>query len=379
MERVKQAPPGDVMPDSPSPARLLDGHCTVFSHENSEVPNSRVIGDRQAYSCTWESPPPPPAPSEITLYAASWPPYVLLLVSCLAVAASGLGGNAARVMLQNSFVKNRFFAKYNYIVPNTLGSFLMGLFVRIIPPENTLPLSYRSFCVGFCGSFTTFSSWIVTLMVQSTAADAFEHLFIGGALPIMFFLWGRDCGRGVRWCCEHVFGCPWETWPSHPSRLRSIDAVWFLFLVIAAILAPVIVQVQINKGRIRVISTDDVRTVVIAPAGAVTRFLLSVYLNKKTSLAEFPLGTLAANLLGVLLAIIMLNMELTHIFDEWYVVVQHGICGALSTVSSLVNELVSFHGCGRVVFAYVYALVSVVVAIIIAGIGRPQNYHRSVN
>ncbi|CBZ29320.1 conserved hypothetical protein [Leishmania mexicana MHOM/GT/2001/U1103] len=255
----------------------------------------------------------------------------------------------------------------------------MGFSVTVLPPEAALPLTYRALCVGFCGSFTTCSSWIVKAMVQDTVAETFEHLFIGSAMPLVLFLWGRDCGCGVRWCGEHIIGSPCETWPLHRSLLRAVDAVFLVLVFLASILAPVLVQVYINTGGIRAISTDSVRMVVLAPAGAVTRFVLSVYLNKKACAAQFPLGTLAANLLGVLLAIIMYNMEVNHVSCEWCIAVQHGICEALSTVSSAASELVSFYGSGRILLAYVYALASVGCGALIAGVGRPQLYHRAVS
>ncbi|CAG9579441.1 conserved hypothetical protein [Leishmania major strain Friedlin] len=377
VEPVKQAFPADVPPAAHSPAGAPDGHGTVFSHHDGEEHNDSANRDEQA-SYPSQS-PLPPSPSAATPYTGNWPPYALLLVSCLIVAAAGLGGSAARVALQKCFEKNPFFPKYTYIGPNSLGSFLMGFSVTVLPPEGALPLTHRALCVGFCGSFTTFSSWIVKAMVQNTVADALEHLFIGGTMPLVFFLWGRDCGRGVRWCCEHVVDSPWETWPLHRSLLRAVDAVMFVLVFLASILAPVLVLVYIGEGGIRVISTDDVRMVVLAPAGAVTRFMLSVYLNKKACAAQFPLGTLAANLLGVLLAIIMYNMEVNHLSCEWCIAVQNGICGALSTVSSVANELVSFYGSGRMLSAYVYALVSVGFSVFIAGVGRPQLYRHAVS
>nr|CAJ2478528.1 unnamed protein product [Leishmania braziliensis] len=263
-------------------------HCTVFSHDDGEGRNSTASRNEQARYPS--QPPSLPAPLATTPYTDSWPPYVLLLVCCLTVAAAGIGGNAARVALKNCFAKSHFFPKYRYIGPNCLGSFLMGLFVVALPPEAALPLTHRALCVEFCDSFTTFSSWVVQVMAQDTAADAFEHLFLGGTTPVVFFLWGRDCGRGVRWCCAHVTDSPWGTWPSHRSLLRVTDAALFVLVALAAILALVLVQVSINEGGTQVLSTDDVRVVVLAPAGAVVRFLLSFCWNKKACVAQFPIG-----------------------------------------------------------------------------------------
>lgn len=318
------------------------------------------------------------ASSASTPYTSDWPPLLVLVLSCLSVAAAGLGGNAVRFAMENAFTKYPFFAKYDYIVPNSIGSFIMGLCATLLPPETHLPLVYRALCVGFCGSYTTFSTWMVKVMVQNTAGSAFEHLFIGGTMPVAFFLWGRDLGRLLRWCCAELLRCPWESWPTHRRLLRILDLTVFVLLVVAAVLVPVLIQVYIHKGRVRVISTDDIRMVVLAPAGAVVRYLLAFLLNKKDCLSQFPLGTLTANIVGVTLSIIMFNMEVAHPSKVWFVIVQQGISGALTTVSSLVNELVGFYGGGRVLFAYLYAFVTVGVSVFIGGIGRPQIYHRTV-
>ncbi|KPI84926.1 hypothetical protein ABL78_6018 [Leptomonas seymouri] len=276
------------------------------------------------------------------------------------------------------FAKHPFLSKFNYIQPNTIGSFVMGLAVTVLPAETHLPLTYRAVCVGFCGSFTTFSTWIVEAMVQNTAGDAFEHLFLGATMPIVFFIWGRDFGRSLRWCCADL-RCPWESWTAHRRGLRTLDLTVCALLVMAAVLSPVLVQVYINSDRVQVISTDDIRVVVLAPVGAVLRFLLAFYLNKRDCVAQFPLGTLIANSVAVVLAMIMLNMQVLHPWNAWFTIVQQGISGALSTVSSLVNEIVGFYGSGRTVLSYLYGIVTVGGCIFIGGIGRPQLYGRTVS
>lgn len=356
-------------------AAAVEDHSPI----NNTTPSTNVVhhldegGDEATTLDKATASPPTPLP-----YTADWPPYLALFLSCLSVAAAGLGGNAVRFAMENGFTKFPFFAKYDYIAPNFIGSFIMGLCATALPPETHLPLTYRAICVGFCGSYTTFSTWMVKVMVQNTAGDAFEHLFIGGTMPVVFFVWGRDLGRLLRWCCAERWDCPWESWTAHRRLLRALDFTVFALLVVAAVLAPVLVQVYINKGRVRVISTNDVRMVVLAPAGAVIRFLLAFFLNKKDCVAQFPVGTLAANLAGVTLSVIMFNMEVVHPSNAWFVIVQQGISGALTTVSSLVNELVGFYGGGRVRFAYLYAFITIGVSIFIGGIGRPQMYRRTV-
>jgi fluoride ion exporter CrcB/FEX len=359
---------GDVASEDHSPLNAVNDR-EASQHNTSD--NSGAASSHEAVAAPTASPPKP--------YTAEWSPYLVLVYSCLSVAAAGLGGNAVRFAVEKCFVTHPFFAKYDYIEPNSIGSFIMGLGVTLLPPETHLPLSYRAVCVGFCGSFTTFSTWMVKVMVQNTAGDAFEHLFLGATMPIVFFVWGRDLGKLLRWCCAELLHCPWESWTAHRSLLRAIDFTVFVLLVVAAVLTPVLVQVYVNKGRVRVISTDDIRMVVLAPIGAVLRFLLSFYLNKLDCVAQFPIGTLVANLIAVTLSIILFNMQVLHPSNAWLVIVQQGINGALSTVSSLVNELAGFYGGGRIGFSYVYGIITVGVSVFIGGIGRPQMYRRTVS
>ncbi|KAG5471482.1 hypothetical protein LSCM1_01573 [Leishmania martiniquensis] len=371
-----QAIPVNAQPDAHfTSTEAACGHRTLSSHSDGEGHN---MASRSEQIICPSRCPQSPRPLVTTPYTESWPPAVLLLLSCVVVGAAGLGGNATRVALENEFRANTFLPQLMYIGPNGLGACLMGFFVAALPPEAELPLTYRALCVGFCGSLTTFSAWIVKVVVQDTAADAFGHLFIGGTLPIVLFIWGRDGGRGARWCCERFIRCSWATWPSRRSVLWAVDVVVSVVAVLAAVLVPALVQVRMSDGDLHAI-TNDLRIVVLAPAGAVTRFVLSVSLNRKTCAAQLPWGTLAANLLGVLLAISMLNMALRDPSCEWYTAIEKGISGALSTVSTLAKELVGFYGRGRVLSAYVYALVSVGLSLLIAGIGRPQMYGHSVS
>lgn len=346
---------------SPLNATLHDDRSTASAHN--------APSDKDAASS--------PAPAQP--YTADWSPHLVLVLSCLSVAAAGLGGNAVRFAMERCFVKYPFFAKFDYLEPNSIGSFVMGLAATLLPPESHLPLTYRAVCVGFCGSFTTFSTWMVKSMVQNTAGAAFEHLFIAGTMPVVFFLWGRDLGRWLRWCCAQLLRCPWASWTAHWRLLQAVDVAVFVLLVVAAVLTPVLVQVYINKGRVRVVSSDDIRMIAFAPAGAVLRFLLSFYLNKRDCVAQFPVGTLVANVVAVTLSIILFNMEVLHPCNTWFAIVQQGISGALSTVSSVVNELVGFYGNGRVAFAYLYASVTIGISVFICGIGRPQMYRRTVS
>lgn len=137
---------------------------------------------------------------------------------------------------------------------------------------------------------------------------------------------------------------------------------------------PIAIQIGINQSVIHTITDAQLKAVVMAPAGAVARFLLAVTFNKREIIKYFPLGTLLANVLGVFLGVFMDNYAARRPWNAWYWIALNGVCGALSTVSSFVNEVHGFYISHRFVMAYFYLCVSVAITITITAIGRRDNY-----
>jgi len=104
-----------------------------------------------------------------------------------------------------------------------------------------------------------------------------------------------------------------------------------------------------------------VLAVVFAPLGAMLRFHLARQLNPKV--ASFPLGTFAANIGGT--CILGMIWDLQHSQVARLIIpcqvlqgVGDGFCGALTTVSTWVLELMSL----RLKHAYIYGMTSLVIA-----------------
>lgn len=366
-----------------------------MAEENTAEP-TQELSPSSTLSARGGSEPEKAADAEIPLPRRYWSeisPKVdwMLVPSILSVACWSLAGNACRLALHAAFLKVPFFTTYEFFGPNCVGSCAMGLFSALIP-ESDLPLVQRGLCVGFCGSFTTFSSWVVDIVNKNTAGHAFEELISGITMPFVFLLLGRDAGNAVK----HVYSrvqdrgsvvdepAPHhddgedDSRKEHQHRRRRLfmmaDLVFLVLSAMAAIAVPVGIQVRINQGAITRVTTRDMRAVGIAPAGAVPRYLLSVFFNKVALFAGFPVGTLAANALGCFLVVFMDCFNYYRPENAWYWVMSNGICGALSTVSSFANEVVGFYSGGRLPFAYVYVLVTLAVTITIGAVGRRRNF-----
>ncbi|CAD2213517.1 CrcB-like protein, Camphor Resistance (CrcB), putative [Angomonas deanei] len=294
-----------------------------------------------------------------------------LLLSVLSVACASMAGNAARLALHTAFLSIPFFSTYEFFGPNCIGSFAISFFNSLLPKEADLPLVVRAISVGFCGSFTTWSSWVVDVTNKDSAGGAFEELLSGITMPFVFCVWGLDFGlflhqQGKRFCCSAETASKW---------LRMVDIAFLSVSIAAAIAIPIGIQVTVNQGKIDTISSRDIKAVAIGPAGAVVRFLLSVFLNKREQWHSFPVGTLLANVLGTFLVVFMDNYSHARPHNAWFWIVQNGICGALSTVSSFVNECVGFKKAGKDRLMYLYALATLASTVTIAAIGRRSNYN----
>ncbi|EPY27867.1 CrcB-like protein [Strigomonas culicis] len=252
-----------------------------------------------------------------------------------------------------------------------------------------MPLLTRAIAVGFCGTFTTFSSWVVDVVNKTSAAGAFAELISGLTMPFVFCVLGRDAGRLVHgWLAALVrrvegAAAPAEGRPGpdgdilkarHKRLYVTVDYVFLVASVCAALAVPVALQVRMGQQRIPSITPTYMKAVVVAPAGTVVRFLLSYFLNKRAQWRQFPLGTLLANVVASFLDAFMDNYAAHRPWNEWYWIVENGICAALSTKSSYVNEINNFYAEGRLWMAYAYAVVTLALTVATLAIGRRANF-----
>ena len=92
-------------------------------------------------------------------------------------------------------------------------------------------------------------------------------------------------------------------------------------------------------------------------AGSVARYLVSRALNG-TVLAAFPLGTLAANVLGCLIIGLVCGQadgDGPHVGADLKLLLTVGFCGGFTTFSTFMNESLTLVKTGDAVLAALYA------------------------
>ena len=92
-------------------------------------------------------------------------------------------------------------------------------------------------------------------------------------------------------------------------------------------------------------------------AGSVARYLVSRALNG-TVLAAFPLGTLAANVLGCLIIGLVCGLadgDGPHVGADLKLLLTVGYCGGFTTFSTFMNESLTLVKTGDAVLAALYA------------------------
>lgn len=366
--------------------------------------------------------------SIVSRFALSLPSLLSFLISLLSVSSWSVAGNACRISLSAAFNHRSFFHPgFSYFGPNAFGSMAIGFFQSPLwVSEVELPWLMRGLCVGFCGSFTTLSSWMIDIANASSFSGAAEELICGLTIPFVFYTLGLDLGKELYHCvlylrqknktkrCERSdrevhFPMPLESVPQ-TKRIPSpscdtltywwIDFVTFVVVMVVAITIPAVLYGVQHYHRspgslLGSMTTSDLRDSVLGPVGAIPRFILCYALNKQPHWRSFPVGTFCSNVLAVLIAMLLYRAEYqttstqkdgisggaaTTLHEENVCVtwacaaILTGVCGSLSTVSSFVSEVITFHRDGRVLMAYAYVLATVGVALIIAGVGRQGNF-----
>lgn len=240
-----------------------------------------------------------------------------------------------------------------------------------------IPL-YVGLTTGFCGSVTSFSSFISQLFELSARQPSFatsdiepfrnpgygvmvwlSYTTISLGVSVAGFLLGRHFARAVD--KSYQVG----TWAAHHEAI--LEAI-ICITGGAGYIACVILTIVEPSWRYWTFS------LLFAPWGVFARFWISRFLNPISS--KFMVGTFTLNFLAVIILSIMILLQygtsvkssvavayvgsssrlITTILQCQVVrAVGDGFCGCLSTVSTLINELHSFK---RTRHAYVYGLTS---------------------
>merc|ERR1711939_475822 len=250
--------------------------------------------------------------------------------------------------------------------------------------KKTIPL-YVGLATGFCGCFTSFSSFIrdvflalsndlptplnhptdyrpVTATVDSTVPRNGGYSFM--ALLAVIIITVALCISALH-IGAHIAIALEPLTPSLPYRMtRKVMDPLAVFLAWGCWLGAIFLAIfppdrnaappEIWRGR-------AVFALVFAPLGCLGRFYASLYLNGK--IASFPLGTFVVNIFGT--AILGMSYDLQHvplggvIGCQVLQGIEDGFCGCLTTVSTWVSELSSL----RRRHSYQYGAASVIVAL----------------
>ncbi|KAF9700395.1 hypothetical protein EKO04_001765 [Ascochyta lentis] len=243
--------------------------------------------------------------------------------------------------------------------------------------KKTIPL-YVGLTTGFCGSFTSFSSFVRDVflgMSNNLLAPAYHPTSSPTALV------HRDAGYSVMAILAVVFitvalcYCALKmgghlavllnpVTPTLPFRFtrRVIDPL-FVFVGIGTWIGAVVMAALPPHDAWR---GQALFACVFAPLGCLTRYYVSLVLNGK--LPSFPLGTFACNMFGT--AVLGMSYDLQRVAIggvaggglvgcQVLQGIEDGFCGALTTVSTWMLELDTL----RRGHAYVYGTSSVVVGL----------------
>ncbi|PVH89667.1 hypothetical protein DL98DRAFT_401679 [Cadophora sp. DSE1049] len=250
--------------------------------------------------------------------------------------------------------------------------------------KKTIPL-YVGLATGFCGCFTSFSSFIrdvflalsndlptplnhpsdyrpvyttVESSVPRNGGYSFMALLAVIIITIALCISALHIGAHIAIALE-----PFT--PSLPYRFcRKVLDPLAVFLAWGCWLGAIFLAIfppDRNSAPPEIWRGRAVFALVFAPLGCLGRFYASLYLNGK--IASFPLGTFVVNIFGT--AILGMSYDLQHvplggvIGCQVLQGIEDGFCGCLTTVSTWVSELSSL----RRRHSYQYGAASMIVAL----------------
>jgi fluoride ion exporter CrcB/FEX len=255
--------------------------------------------------------------------------------------------------------------------------------------KKTIPL-YIGLTTGFCGSFTSFSSFIRDVFLAltndlpnpsvSSITPRNGGYSLMALLAVLFTTVALSLSALI--CGAHLAFAFDRFTPSFPFRLtRRVLGPLFVLLGWGSWLGAVFLAIWPPDRSDSNNAPDTWRgravfAIVFAPLGCLLRYYLSLYLNPRVP--AFPLGTFTVNIFGTVVLAMCFDLQRVDgvgtaigadarsvpyaILTSCQVLqgVMDGFCGCATTVSTWVAEL---NGLSRRRQAYVYGVGSVAVAL----------------
>ena len=262
--------------------------------------------------------------------------------------------------------------------------------------KKTIPL-YIGLATGFCGSFTSFSSWQrdIFLALSNSAPisptapgqsstpiarnQGFSFLALCATLVVtpVLCLGALQAGAHIALALDpHLRSLPY---PFMRKFLDPAITLLSLFAWVGAILmsifppdrpggptSPAVLSWAEEHWR-----GDALFAIVFAPLGCLLRFYLSLWLNPRVP--SFPLGTFVVNILGTLCLATFYDLQRVPLPEVGRVGCQvlqgmeDGFCGCLTTVSTWVAELKGLKRWHAYAYGTASALCGLVFTVVIMG------------
>lgn len=263
--------------------------------------------------------------------------------------------------------------------------------------KKTVPL-YIGLATGFCGSFTSFSSFVRDLFLAlsndlaspdgafttqspTTIPSRSAGFSLLATLAVLvatvgLSLAGLHAGAHLAMACDSLASLSLFHHHHQILHRRTIDRLFVALAVgtwaCAALLA------ALAPDRFSAGWRSTVRRVslacVLGPPGCLLRFVLALRLNGRIT-PSFPLGTFAANVAGTAVLAACFDLQRVGLGSgggsgglaacQVLQAVMDGFCGCLTTVSTWVAELAALP---RIRAAYVYGVASVAAGLAVATI-----------
>ncbi|EDK47284.1 conserved hypothetical protein [Lodderomyces elongisporus NRRL YB-4239] len=241
----------------------------------------------------------------------------------------------------------------------------------LYPTKASIPV-YTGLTTGFCGTVSSFSTVILDSFNRAANTNI-GHTYHppNAAYGIMNFLAVVLAEFGLSVTGFHMgkhlssaiaSGSGNKKFSISPKQYILLERFSMIMAICLVVITCVLLGVK-DEGAWR----NWTFAMFFAPFGAILRFYMSKYLN--STVANFPMGTFSANLLGSLfLAIFTLlgrgklthgSQLVTHIMGCHVLTgLDDGFCGALTTVSTFVAELFGL----KTQYSYRYGVASVLLS-----------------